>query len=127
MLNALVFLAGLVLAVATLLSAVKTFVLPRSAPDWLSRGVFRVIRRCSVRCSCAAATYERRDSAAWRSTRRSGCSTLLLAWLFLIWIAFGAMFWATGPDTWYYASARERFVAHHARFRRAPHAGSYCR
>jgi hypothetical protein len=28
---------------------------------------------------------------------------LLLVWLFLMWLAFGAMFWATGPDSLYYA------------------------
>ena len=26
-----------------------------------------------------------------------GLLTLLLTWLFLIWITFGAMFWAIGP------------------------------
>jgi hypothetical protein len=26
-----------------------------------------------------------------------------MAWLFAIWLAFGAMFWATGPDSIYYA------------------------
>ena len=102
MLNAFVFLAGFLLAVVTARSAVKTFVLPRSAPDGVSHWVFLVIRKLLRVLLMGRRTYERRD-ALMAFYAPISLLTLLLTWLFLIWIAFGAMFWATGPDTWYYA------------------------
>src|SRR3990172_8577916 len=45
LLRAAVFLAGVVLVVSALLSAVRTFVLPRSARDPITRFVFRSLRR----------------------------------------------------------------------------------
>jgi hypothetical protein len=85
-----------------MLSAVKTFVLPRSAPDWLSRGVFRATRVPFRALLLLRRTYEGKDRLL-AFYAPIGLLTLLLSWLFLIWIAFGAMFWATGPDSWYYA------------------------
>jgi hypothetical protein len=46
-LHAAVFLAGVVVIVITLLSAVRTFVLPRSANDRVTRFVFRRMRALS--------------------------------------------------------------------------------
>jgi hypothetical protein len=102
MLNALVFLAGFALAAATLLSAVKTFVLPRSAPDWVSRGVFRFIRVLFRVMLLRSRTYLSRDRIM-AFYAPVALLSLLLVWVFLIWIAFGAMFWATGPDSLYFA------------------------
>ena len=57
----IVFLAGLALVVWTLISAVKTFVLPRGVNVWLTRIVFRVVGGFFRLRAKKAKSYESRD------------------------------------------------------------------
>jgi hypothetical protein len=101
-LHVIVFLAGLILTGAVVMSAVKTFVLPRSGRNWITRAVFHVSRKLFDALLPLRRTYEARD-ALMAYYAPVGLLALLTTWLLLIWLAFGAMFWATGPDNVYYA------------------------
>ncbi len=57
-----VFLLGLGVVVGTVLSAIRTFVLPRSAPDALSRLVFVGMRRIFDVWLRGANSYVKRDA-----------------------------------------------------------------
>ena len=65
MLNAivhgLVFLLGLGLVAATVVSALRTFVLPRSAPSLLTRAVFAAMQRLFTLRVRWMQTYRERD------------------------------------------------------------------
>ena len=95
----LMFLLGAGIAIATVLSAIRTFVLPRSAPVKLSRFVFVISRFCFGLWTRRANTYEDRD----RIMALYAPITLLIlpaVWLTLVHIGYIAMFWATGVDSW---------------------------
>ena len=69
LLHAAVFALGFALFAVTLTSAVKTFVLPRSATDGLTRAVFLVMRRAfDLRLRVRPRTLSAIGS--WLSTRR---------------------------------------------------------
>src|SRR5437762_2720020 len=91
----LVFCAGAWLVGRTFLSAVVTFVLPRSAPDGITRGVFLLVRRVFDLRVERAQSYEERDRAM---ALYAPVSLLALppTWLLFIGCGFTAMFWATG-------------------------------
>jgi hypothetical protein len=94
----LVFLGGMLLVCATLLSAIKSLVLPRSSPDWLSRFVFRYLRRLFRLGLRAVRTYSQRDRImAYYAP--VGMILLLPVWLSLVAIGYTAMFWAIGSPT----------------------------
>ena len=57
----IVFIAGLAIVAGTFLSAVRTFVLPRSAPDQLTRAIFLLVRRLFNLVLKRTASYEDRD------------------------------------------------------------------
>ena len=101
-LQVIVFMAGLILTGAVALSAIKTFVLPRSGRNWVARAVFRAVRMIFDLLTRLRGSYEARD-ALMAFYAPVGLLSLLAVWLFMIWVAFGAMFWATGPDNLYYA------------------------
>jgi len=89
----LFFVLGLLLVIATLFSELKTFVLPRSAPDWLTRFVFIIIRRLFSIPLHRAKTYESRDRImAYYAP--IGLLTLVPAWLAMVLAGYMAMFWA---------------------------------
>ena len=95
----LVFLLGAGIAVATLLSAIRTFVLPRSASVRLSKFVFLVSRLCFNLWTRRASGYEERD----RAMALYAPITLLIlpaVWLTLVHIGYTGMFWAMGVDSW---------------------------
>ena len=99
LLRAAVFALGFALFVVTLTSAVKTFVLPRSATDGLTRAVFLVMRRAFHLRLRSTTTYAQRD----RIMAFYGPVTLLAllpTWLILVWIGYTGMFWAVGVPTW---------------------------
>ena len=89
------FLAGLFLLGATLLSAVRTFVLPRSASDKLTRFFFRTMRRFFDLLLWRLSTYEQKDRVMAFYAPVS-LLALLPFWLLLVTVAFTGMFWATG-------------------------------
>jgi hypothetical protein len=95
----LVFLFGVGIVIATVLSAIRTFVLPRSVTVKLSRFVFVVSRFCFDLWTRRATTYEERD----RAMALYAPITLLIlpaVWLIIVLIGYMGMFWALGVDSW---------------------------
>lgn len=90
---------GFALVTGTLISAIRTFVLPRSAPDPLSRLVFVSVRRLfDLRLRFAKTYFERDRVMAFYAP--VGLLTLLPAWLALVLIGYMAMFWGCGVQPW---------------------------
>jgi len=94
-LNAAIFLVGAAIVVATVLSAVKTFVLPRGAPVAISRIVFTSIRWVFNQVTRPSRPYDVRDRVMAMYTPIV-LVTLPVVWLTLVGIGFTAMFWALG-------------------------------
>jgi hypothetical protein len=92
---ALSTVVGLVIVVATVLSAVRTVVVPRAAQSRLSRRVFRSVRWLFDLRAKAATTYEQRD----RIMALYGPLSLLalpLVWIGLVLFGYTLLFWAVG-------------------------------
>ena len=101
-LRGLAFLAGLVLVLWTLLSAIETFVLPRSASNRLTRWVFQAIGLIfNLRLKRATEYRERDRIMAFFAP--IGLLVLLPTWLALISIGYTGMFWTLDQGTWYKA------------------------
>jgi hypothetical protein len=94
-----VCIAGVTLVAATLLSEIKTFVLPRSAPDALTRLVFIIVRRIFNVPLHRIKTYEGRDRLM---AYYAPIALLMLvpAWLTLVLIGYTAVFWAASAGVW---------------------------
>ena len=93
------FGVALVVVIATLLSAVRTFVVPRGTPVLLTRWVFLVSRFLFVTASRRTNTYEERD----RIMAVYAPLTLVIlpmVWLMIILGASMAMFWSLGTHSW---------------------------
>ena len=92
----LIFLLGVSFVLATLFSAIRTFVLPRSANDRLSRGVFLSMRKVFNFILRWAHTYRLRDSIM---AYYAPVSLLILpaVWLALVLAGYMGMFWAIDP------------------------------
>ena len=92
-----VFLAGALVVVGTLGSAMRTVVLPRGMPAHLAAAVFATVRRLFELRLRRSASYERRDQvmAPYGPT-----SLLLLAlvWLAIALVGYTAMFWPSADD-----------------------------
>jgi hypothetical protein len=97
--RALVFLFGLAIIVGTLLSAVRTFVVPRSISDWLTRRVFLAMRRLFDTIILPIRDYEGRDRVMAFYAPFS-LLILPLVWLVLISIGYTGIYWALGAGTW---------------------------
>ncbi len=96
----LLFVLGAVTVAGTLLSAIRTFVLPRSANDRLTRVVFRTMRRLFDLRLRGTRTYADRDRAMALYAPLSLLS-LPPVWLTLVLIGYMGMFWALGAPSWY--------------------------
>ena len=94
------FVAGLVLVVLAVSSAVQTFVLPRAASDVIVRVVFRNLRRVFNLAMRPTRTYEQRDRIM-AFFGPVGLLTLLPAWLIITSLGYTGMFWALGAGSWY--------------------------
>jgi hypothetical protein len=95
----LLFITGAAVVTATLLSAVRTFVLPRSAPDKLTRFVFRVMRLLFSPWNRQVHTYEERDRVMAFFAPVS-LLVLLPFWLGLVLFGYMLMFRALGVEPW---------------------------
>jgi hypothetical protein len=94
-----VFILGLGIVIATVLSATRTFVLPRSAVVKLTRAVFLTSRFLFNLWTRRTTTYEERD----RVMALYAPITLLIlpaVWLMLVLIGYMGMFWAIGIASW---------------------------
>lgn len=98
----LVFLLGLSLVIYTLVSAIRTFVLPRSAPDWLTRTVSLGVRWFFDLRLRRTQTYLERDRVLELYAPLSLLS-LPPVWLTLILVGYMGMYWALGVSSWYEA------------------------
>jgi hypothetical protein len=95
-------LAGGWLVAVTLISVVRTFVLPRSAPDVISGWVFIVVRRLMRVRLKAALTYRQRDAIlAWFAPL--GLLALVPSWYALMLGGYSLLFWGSGSPSWYMA------------------------
>lgn len=92
-LRIVLFLAGATLVLYTLVSVIRTFVLPRGASDKISRFVFRSMRALFEIYNGRADSYEARDRAMALYAPFS-LLTLAFAWLALIEIGYTAMYYA---------------------------------
>lgn len=100
----LVGLAGGLLVVLTLLSAVQTVVVPRAAPVKITRWVFLVVAVVFRVIGRSRAEYRTRDRIM---ALYAPLSLLILpvVWLVLVQIGYAGVFWAVGVRPW-----REAFL-----------------
>jgi hypothetical protein len=101
-LKILVFGVGLAIVGSTLLSAIRTFVVPRAQNTLITRFVFRNVSRIFRLRGGKAKTYEDRDRLM---ALYAPVSLLLLpvVWLILVIIGYTAMYWAVSAATLYQA------------------------
>lgn len=94
---AVVVLAAVAL-ISTLMSAVKTFVVPRDEPTALARVVFLLVRKPFW------AVARRRDRVTGHRIMRQYAPSALLVmpivWLTITWLCFGVFFWAFDKHDW---------------------------
>lgn len=102
LIHVLVFLAGFLVVVLTLFSALSTFVLPRAARSQLNRIVFGTLRRLINFILRFAKTYHRRD-AIMAYYAPIGLMLLVPTWYALILLGYTAMYWAMGAGDWFAA------------------------
>ncbi len=93
------FLFGFALVNFTINSAVRTFVLPRSAPDKLTALLFRTWKQLFNLVLVRIERYETRDSVM-ALYAPIGLMTVTPVWLTLIMIGYTFMFWAVGAGDW---------------------------
>jgi hypothetical protein len=89
------FLVGLAMALATVFSAVRTFVVPRGNNDVMTRFIFRTIRKLFDTVASPSRSYLFRD----RIMAYYGPIALILlpaVWLVVISAAYALMFWSIG-------------------------------
>jgi hypothetical protein len=101
-LRVLIFMLGMWVVVATLYSAVASFVLPRSAPTEITRVVFVILRRIFEAGMRGARNYQGRDRIM-AFYAPVGLLLLVPTWLFLVLLGYTCMFWAAGSMSWYTA------------------------
>ena len=93
--SVLVFFSGASVVVATLLSALRTVVLPRAATSWLSGTLFRLVRRGFTLIAPAKRTYEFRDRV-WAMFSPVSLVSLAGVWVIVVGLGYSGMFWAVG-------------------------------
>ncbi len=94
-LHVAVFIVGFLLVFLTLLSAISTFVLPRSDRSFLTRLVFRSVRRVFNLFLHFSTTYEASD-AIMAYYAPLGLMLLLPTWYVLICLGYTAVYWSLG-------------------------------
>lgn len=96
------FLLGSAIVAGTIASAIRTFVLPRSASDNLTRIVFQLMRLAFSPWTRRARTYAERDQAMALYAPFS-LLVLPVVWLVCVLTGYMAMFWAIGIGSWHLA------------------------
>ena len=92
------FAAGVALVARTLLSAIKTFILPRGARDTIVGFVFRELRRIFNRLAPKRLPYRERDRI-FAYYAPVALAVLAASWLLLVLFGFAAMYWGLGGHT----------------------------
>ena len=98
-LHFLAFFLGLALVAATLYSAIETFVLPRSAPNEITRMVFLAVRRLFGLRLRRSRTYLQVDRVMALFAPVS-LLALVPVWLALVLTGYTGMYWALGVTPW---------------------------
>ncbi len=93
--HALACMAGVALVILTLRSSVRTFVLPRSVNDSLTRAVFRVVHRLFLVLAPPSRPYEYRDRIM-AGFAPVALLSLPVVWTALVTTGYACMFWAAG-------------------------------
>jgi hypothetical protein len=95
----IVFGLGVALVIVAMLSAVRTFILPRAAPDRIGRFVFVALRGVFTLRLRWTRSYTERDRVM---AFYAPVSTLALlpVWLALVLTGYTGMFWATDTPDW---------------------------
>lgn len=96
-LRLLTFFAGIAVVIGVLSSAVRTFVLPRSARDPLTRRHFLFVRIIFDALVKRTITYHQRDSIM-AFYAPIALLSLPFLWMALVLIGFMLMFWSSGLD-----------------------------
>ncbi|HEY6379157.1 MAG TPA: hypothetical protein VI316_08245 [Candidatus Dormibacteraeota bacterium] len=96
-LRILATVAGVALVTVTLLSAIRTFVLPRAAPVRISRAVFLMIRQVMEAIAPPSGPYERRDRVLAMLSPLA-LLTMPVVWLVLILAGFTGIWFGAGVD-----------------------------
>lgn len=94
-LHVLAFLVGVYLVGTTVISAIKTFVLPRAVATYLSRGTFVTVRRIFNLFARPSRPFMRRD-AVMAMYAPTALFALAAVWYLVVGAGFTAMFWAIG-------------------------------
>src|SRR5438105_15777642 len=96
-------LAGGLVVGATLMSAVRTFVLPRGDATVLTRGVFLAVRTLFNARMRFSQTYEERDRIF---ALFAPVSLLIIpfVWLVLVGSGYTGIFWGVSHPTWWHAA-----------------------
>lgn len=101
-LEIIIFLLGLGIVLGTVFSAIETFVLPRSAPDPLTRLVFVSLRHLfTLRLKFLPKYLDRDRLMAFYAP--IGLLMLVPTWYALVSVGYTGMYWATGTTNWYQA------------------------
>ncbi len=90
-----VLLVGFLVVAATLMSAISSFVLPRTDNSFLTRVVFRLLRKLFNLFLRSSTTYERSD-AIMAYFAPLGLMLLLPTWYLLICLGYAAAYWSLG-------------------------------
>ncbi len=99
MVRIVVFLAGLGLVGWTLLSAVRTVVLPRSAQSLITRVVFRSLGRVFRLIAGSRSSFARRDRVMALFSP-VGLVAMAGAWVILVDLGYTAMYWSVQDAGW---------------------------
>src|SRR6266700_802221 len=99
-LRAFAFVLGLLVVISTCISALRTFVLPRSAPDTISRAVFIWVRALFELRKKRLETFVQRDRAMELYAPLS-LIALLCTWLICIQVGYMGMYWAVDGQSGY--------------------------
>jgi hypothetical protein len=86
---------GILLVLRAILSAIRTFVLPRAANDLIARMVFRSVRRIFDLLIGPMKSYPRRDRVM-SYFGPVALMTLPVAWLVTVGIGYALIFWSVG-------------------------------
>jgi len=98
----LAFIVGALIVASTLLSAIRTFVLPRSANDPLTRVVFLFIWQFFRLRLIPTRSFKERDQIA-ALYAPIGLLALPPTWLALVLLGYTGLYFALGTPTWYEA------------------------
>ena len=97
--NILAFAFGLSIVAAALTSAIRTFVLPRAASDWVSGLVFKFIRKLFTLRLKKTNDYAEIDRV-WALYAPVSLMLLVPMWMSLVTIGYTFIFWAAGTKNW---------------------------